>query len=280
MDRYRVKPRQKIDLSDWDANDKSGFDGTKEEAKEQTLGLVKKVAELQDILFAEHRHKVLIVLQAMDTGGKDGTIRAVFGEVDPQGVHVANFKVPTSTELDHDYLWRVHQQVPGKGELVIFNRSHYEDVLVVRVHKLVPATVWKKRFEQINAFEKMLVDEGTSILKIFLHIDQEEQRERLLERIDIPEKQWKFNPGDLKERELWDSYLQAYQEMLAKTSTRWAPWYIVPANRNWYRNLVVSSLLVEQLKKLKMQYPTAVEDVEQYRSILSEDKAAQSSRLS
>ena len=190
----------------------------------------------------------------MDTSGKDGTIRHVFEGVNPQGVRVAGFKVPTPEEMDHDYLWRVHQQTPGKGEIVIFNRSHYEDVLVVRVHQLVPEQVWRKRFDQINAFEQQLSEEGTIILKFFLNIDLDEQKQRLLDRLDDPTKHWKFNPGDLKERALWKDYQAAYEDVLEKTSKPWAPWYVVPANKKWYRDLVISSVLVETLKKTG--YPT------------------------
>jgi PPK2 family polyphosphate:nucleotide phosphotransferase len=214
------------------------------------------------VLYAEHKHKILIVLQALDTGGKDGTIRAVFAGVNPQGVHVASFKVPTPEELDHDFLWRVHSQVPGKGELVIFNRSHYEDVLVVRVHGLVPEKVWRKRYAQINNFEQMLAEEGTTILKFFLNVSRDEQKERLQERLDDPKKRWKFNPGDLKERALWDDYISAYQDTINETSTEWAPWYVVPANRNWYRNLAVTSIIVQALEDLKLEYPEPTKDLD------------------
>ena len=197
----------------------------------------------------------------MDTGGKDGVIREVFQGVNPQGVKVASFKAPTAEELDHDYLWRVHKHVPGRGELTIFNRSHYEDVLVVRVHRLVEKGVWKKRYDQINAFEKMLAEEGVTIAKFFLHITKEEQQQRLQSRLDDSTKHWKFNPGDLKERELWDAYMEAYEDLLGKTSSREAPWYIVPSNRKWYRNLVVASVLVELLKGLKMSFPAPSGDI-------------------
>lgn len=261
MKRYRVKPESKVELSKLDANEAGGYKGEKDEAKEDLDELNDELEELQELFFAEHKHKLLIVLQAMDTGGKDGTIRHVFDGVNPQGVRVANFKVPTSEEMDHDYLWRVHKQVPGKGEIVIFNRSHYEDVLVVRVHQLVPEKVWKKRFDQINEFERMLAEEGTTILKFYLHIDLNEQKERLQARLDEPHKQWKFNVGDLKERKLWKDYEKAYEDVLSKTSTEYAPWYIVPANRKWYRNLVIASVIVETLKELKMEYPTPKEDL-------------------
>jgi PPK2 family polyphosphate:nucleotide phosphotransferase len=214
------------------------------------------------MLYAEHKHKVLIVLQAMDSGGKDGTIRHVFDGVNPQGVKVASFKVPTKEELDHDYLWRVHEHTPGKGEIVIFNRSHYEDVLVVRVHDLVPRPVWRRRFKHIRDFERILADEGTTILKFFLHIDLEEQKERFQARLDTPHKRWKFRLGDLEERKLWDSYHKAYEDAITKTSTKWAPWYIIPANRKWYRNLVISRIIVETLEGLDMSYPESKEDLE------------------
>ena len=257
MDRYRVKPGKKVDLSDWDPNDSSAFDGAKDGSKEEILKLNTRLEQLQELLYAEGKHKVLIVLQGMDTSGKDGTISHVFEGVNPQGVRVAGFKVPSAEELNHDYLWRVYKQIPGKGEIVIFNRSHYEDVLVVRVHGLVPEEVWKKRFDQINAFEKTLADEGTLILKFFLHIDLKEQKDRLQERIDDPAKQWKFNSADLKERALWKEYTQAYEDVLNKTSTEAAPWYIVPANKKWFRNWLIGSVLVEALKDLKMSYPPA-----------------------
>src|SRR5512136_1804535 len=211
MDKYRVKPGRKIKLSDYDPDDKSQFSEGKKEAEPRLAELVQRLDELQQVLYAEHKHKVLIVLQALDTGGKDGTIRAVFEGVNPQGVRVANFKTPTLPELDHDYLWRVHSQTPGKGELVIFNRSHYEDVLVVRVHNLVPEEVWKRRYRHMLEFERLLAEEGATILKFFLHIDLEEQKQRLIERIDDPKKQWKFNPADLDERKLWGDYMKAYE---------------------------------------------------------------------
>lgn len=195
MKRHLLKPGEKVNLSDFDPADTSGFEGGKALAHTKLLKLTEELDTLQELLYAEHRHKVLIVLQAMDTGGKDGTIRRVFEGVNPQGVRVASFKAPTTIEIDHDYLWRIHQPMPGNGEMVIFNRSHYEDVLVVRVHELVPRQVWKKRYEQINAFEKMLYEEGTTILKFFLHISPDEQKKRLFDRLKDETKQWKFNPG-------------------------------------------------------------------------------------
>ena len=202
------------------------------------------------------------MLQAMDTGGKDGAIRHVFDGVNPQGVRVASFKVPTPEERAHDYLWRVHKQTPGSGEMVIFNRSHYEDVLVVRVHELVPKAVWSRRYEQINNFERMLAEEGTTILKFYLHISPDEQKERLQARLDEPHKNWKFSTGDLAERKRWDEYMQAYEDMLSKTSTKWAPWYIIPANRKWLRNLLMSQIIVDTLEGLDMKYPEPEEGLD------------------
>ena len=266
--RYIVKPGQKVDLSSWDPQSTPAWKGDKESGEAQLLKLNDEFEVLQEQLFAEARHKLLIVLQGMDTSGKDGVIRRAFDGVNPQGVRVASFKVPTAPELARDYLWRIHQQVPGRGEIVIFNRSHYEDVLVVRVHKLVPKEQWKRRFAQINHFEQMLAEEGTTILKFFLHIDEEEQRQRLLDRLDEPDKRWKFNPGDLKERELWDEYQKAYEDVLSKTSQERAPWVIVPANRKWYRDLVILAALVDTLKGLKMEFPQPAENLDSYRAEL------------
>ena len=262
IENYRVKPGQKIDLAKWDPNDKWFFKGKKKEARFVLTDLNLQLESLQELLYAEHKHKILIVLQAMDSGGKDGTIRHVFEGVNPQGVKVAGFKAPTKIELDHDYLWRVHKHTPGKGEIVIFNRSHYEDVLVVRVHSLVPPGIWKRRFDHINAFEKMLAEEGTTILKFYLHINLEEQKQRFLSRIETPHKQWKFSFGDLEERKLWPQYMKAFEDVLSKTSTEWAPWFIIPANRKWYRNLVISSIVIHTLKGLRMKYPKAEENLD------------------
>ncbi len=255
MNDYRVKPEQKIKLSKIDPNDTHLFKEGKAAARESVDRLNDELEELQELLYAEHQRKVLIVLQGMDTSGKDGVIRSVFDGVNPSGVDVASFKVPTSIELDHGYLWRIHQQVPGRGQMVIFNRSHYEDVLVVRVHKLASKTVWSKRYQQICDFERMLSDEGTTILKFYLHIDRDEQKERLQARLDDPGKHWKFNLGDLKERLLWKDYAEAYEDALEKTSTSYAPWFVVPANKKWYRDWVIAKTLVNTLKGLKMSYP-------------------------
>lgn len=249
---YRVTPDHKFKLEDVDP----GFSqGDKEKVKSKLLDLNKELEALQELLFAEHLHKVLVVLQAMDTGGKDGVIRHVFEGVNPQGVRVAGFKKPTPVELDHDYLWRVHPLVPAKGELVIFNRSHYEDVLVPVVHQWISDKERRRRYRQINEFERLLAEQGTMILKFFLHIDQEEQKQRLQARLTDPAKLWKFNPADLEERKLWPDYLKAYEGLLQQTSTAWAPWYVVPANKKWYRNWVVASILVKTLTDLHMKYP-------------------------
>jgi len=262
MNRYRVKPDRRVDLAHWDPDDTSAFDGSEEEAQDKQVKLNRQLEDLQELLYAEGKRRLLVVLQAMDTGGKDGTIRHVFEGVNPLGVKVASFKVPTQAELGHDFLWRVHKQTPAKGEITIFNRSHYEDVLVVRVHRLVPLEVWRGRYAHINDFEQMLAEEGTTILKFFLHISKEEQKRRLQARLNERDKRWKFNVGDLKERRLWSAYMEAYADALSKTSTQWAPWYIVPANHKWYRNLVVCTLIVETLKGLKMRYPEPKEDLD------------------
>ena len=214
-----------------------------------------RLVELQNVLYAENKHKVLVVLQAMDTGGKDGAIRKVFSGINPLGIHVSSFKAPTAAELAHDYLWRVHEHVPGKGEMVVFNRSHYEDVLITRVEGWIDDSAAKTRFRQINNFEAMLVEEGTIILKFVLHISKDEQKERLQDRLDDEAKTWKFNPGDLKARAKWDDYQRVYQEAINATSSPHAPWYIVPADRNWVRDLYVCSVLVEVLSNLHMRYP-------------------------
>ncbi|MCC6621343.1 MAG: polyphosphate kinase 2 family protein [Deltaproteobacteria bacterium] len=257
VDRYRVSQADTLDLSRWDPRDTSPFDGDKSDGEKRFGALNKRLEALQELLYADGRHKVLIVLQGMDTAGKDGAIRLIFDGVNPVGVKVASFKRPTPIELAHDYLWRVHAQTPGAGEIVIFNRSHYEDVLVVRVRKLVEEARWQRRYEHIAAFEKLLADEGTTILKFFLHISKEEQRERLQERLDDPEKNWKFDPNDLEERKLWDGYQAAYADALARTSRPWAPWYIIPADKKWYRNVVISTVIVEALEKLGLRHPPA-----------------------
>lgn len=260
--KYRVAPGARIDLSGFDAGDTSAFPEGKDKTKDVFARLNGRLEELQEMLWAEGRRKMLVVLQGMDTSGKDGTIRHVFDGVNPLGVRVAAFKAPTPEELAHDFLWRVHPKVPASGEMVIFNRSHYEDVLAARVHRLVPAEVWQARYEQINGFEKLLSDTGTTILKFFLHIDAGEQKERLQARLDDPTKRWKFRKGDLADRKLWQDYTAAYEDALARTSTGHAPWIVVPSNKKWYRNLVVATVLVEALEKLEMKYPEPEEDLD------------------
>lgn len=254
-DKYRVKPGTDVRLAEWDPQDSSEFGLDKDSSQGVLKALNKELEALQELLYAEGKHKVLIVLQATDTGGKDGAISHVFEGVNPLGVEVASFKVPTPEELAHDYLWRIHKRTPGTGKIVIFNRSHYEDVLVVRVHNLVPEERWSKRYAQINAFEEMLAAEGTTILKFYLHISKDEQRERLEDRLADPDKQWKFSVGDLAERKLWDQYQAAYEEAIARTSTEHAPWFIIPANKKWYRNVLISHIVIETLKSLNMAYP-------------------------
>lgn len=252
---YRIAPGTRVNLSHHDPESKGGFDGGKRDGKKALPELRGRLADLQRRLWAESEQSLLVVLQAMDTGGKDGTIRHVFRGVNPQGVDVHGFGVPTEEELAHDYLWRVHHHTPADGRIAIFNRSHYEDVLVVRVRELVPPEVWSRRYEHIRAFEKMLDDEGTTIVKVFLHISKSEQKERFEARLAEPEKNWKFRKGDLEDRALWDDYRQAYEDAMSATSTERAPWYVVPANRKWYRNLVVSSILVETVEGMNPRFP-------------------------
>jgi PPK2 family polyphosphate:nucleotide phosphotransferase len=270
---HPLKPGKSLDIQSFDPDDSSAFPKGKEAAMERLAKLNTRLEVLQEQLYAEHKHKVLIVLQGMDTSGKDGVVRAVFEHVNPQGVRVASFKVPTPEESDHDYLWRIHQQVPAKGEIVIFNRSHYEDVLVVRVHDIFPPEIWRKRYDQINAFERQLTDEGTTVLKFFLHIDKAEQKQRLLDRLAEKEKHWKFNPGDIKERTLWKDYMRAYEDVLNKTSTNWAPWTVVPSNKKWFRNLAIAEAIVDALEDMKIQLPPSIppEKVAAYRAELENE---------
>jgi len=248
-----VQPGHRVRLAELDPNAKFGFE--KSAAADLTAKQQARMADLQDRLWAEAKRSVLIVLQGIDAAGKDGTIQSVMQAFNPQGCVVSSFKVPTAEELAHDFLWRVHKRVPGKGEIGIFNRSHYEDVLVVRVHGLAPRRVWSKRYRQINDFEQILAESGTTIVKFFLSIDRDEQRARFQARYDDPKKRWKFSMGDLEERKLWDDYQRAFDDMLSKTSTAWAPWYVIPANRNWLRNLAVSTIVADTLEALHPAYP-------------------------
>ena len=260
MEKYRVKPDLQLNLDTCDPDDTGEYKKTdqgKEKAKVVTGQLIGRLEELQERLYANGDRAVLIVLQGMDTSGKDGTIKSVMSGVNPQGCKVVSFKVPSSEELGHDFLWRVHQKAPSKGQIGIFNRSHYEDVLITRVHGWVSDKVVTQRFDQIKEFEELLHESGTAIVKFFLHISKDEQKERLEERIRDPEKRWKFNEGDLEERKLWKNYMDAFEDVMAATSTAHAPWYIVPANRKWYRNLVVADRVVDVLEDMKLKTPPA-----------------------
>ena len=254
-ERWRVKPGQNVRLSQLDPASTSGAPGNREETEAVFSDLHAELGELQDRLWAEARRSILIVLQAMDAGGKDGTIKHVFAGVNPQATRVTSFKQPTPLESGHDFLWRVHKAAPAAGEIGIFNRSHYEDVLVVRVHRLVPAATWEPRFELINAFEEILRNGGTTVLKLFLHISKEEQQRRFEERSGRPDKQWKLQPSDLTERGYWSEYQAAYEDVLNRTSTEHAPWYVVPSDHKWYRNWAVSRILIDALRRMDPQYP-------------------------
>jgi PPK2 family polyphosphate:nucleotide phosphotransferase len=256
LDKLIVKPGDAADLAGRETDAKLGLGG-KADGRKRLAALVPKLADLQARLAAEATRGVLLVLQAMDAGGKDGTIRAVFTGLNPQGVRVQGFKAPAGRETQQDYLWRVHQVCPARGEIGIFNRSHYEDVLVVRVHGLVPEERWRRRYRHIREFERLLADEGTTVVKVMLHISAAEQRQRFQERIDDPAKRWKFRAGDLEDRKRWDDFQAAYEEALTETSTDWAPWYVVPADRNWVRDVAVAEILVHHLDALDPQYPKA-----------------------
>ena len=260
-DLLRVRPDAAPDLSSIDPSSTPGFDGDRQSAHDELGDLRKELFEFQSRLWAERKHALLIVLQALDGGGKDGTIRKVFSAFNLQGTRVTGFGVPTEEELAHDFLWRIHPNVPGKGRVSIFNRSHYEDVLVVRVANLAPKSVWSRRFDQINAFEHTLAASGTTILKFMLHISRDEQRKRLQKRIDNPERQWKFSMGDLDVRAAWDDYMAAYADALGRCSTEEAPWFVIPADRKWYRNLAVARIVAEAGRQLDPQYPKPEEDL-------------------
>jgi PPK2 family polyphosphate:nucleotide phosphotransferase len=249
-----------VDLDDHDPRETFGWD--KAEAKDQFLVEMDAVSDLQRRLFAAEETAVLVVLQAMDAGGKDGTIRSVLTGVNPAGIDVNAFGVPTEEERAHDFLWRVHAHVPPKGTIGVFNRSHYEDVLVVRVKEIVPERVWKGRYEHIRNFEQLLTDEGTSVVKMFLNISDEEQRARLQDRVDDPDEQWKFRIGDLDDRALWDDHQRAFRDAIRETTTDDAPWYVVPADRKWVRDLVVAKILRHHLRRIDPTYPTAEEDID------------------
>ncbi len=258
---YRVAPGTRVRLAAIDPDD-TGNIADKKEAKEELKALVKQITELQERLYAENRQSLLVVMQAIDTGGKDGAIRGVFSGVNPQGCRVWSFKAPTAEELDHDFLWRVHQHTPGRGMINIFNRSHYEDVLVVRVKDLAPEEVWQKRFAAINDFERLLAENGTAILKFFLHISRDEQKERLQARLDNPDKHWKFATGDLKERGLWGDYMVAFEDAISRCSTDHAPWFVIPSNRKWFRNVAIARTVVRTLEAMDPQFPESSENLD------------------
>ncbi|MEA2612471.1 MAG: hypothetical protein QOI52_430 [Chloroflexota bacterium] len=258
-DALRVRPGSRVKLAKVDPS--ATFGRAKDAAAGELAAGLARLTDLQDRLWAEGKHKVLVVLQGIDAAGKDGTLRHVMGAFNPQGCPVTSFKVPSAEELAHDYLWRVHKAVPRKGEIGIFNRSHYEDVLIVRVHGLVPRKVWSERYGQINDFERMLADNGTTLVKFFLTIDKDEQRKRFQARFDDPTKRWKFSMGDLEERKLWDDYQQAFDDALTKCSTASAPWYVIPANHKWFRNLAVATILADTIAGLKPAYPPVAKDV-------------------
>jgi PPK2 family polyphosphate:nucleotide phosphotransferase len=256
LERYYVKPGSSLDLARIDTSEKSVFESVTKDSYSPIADRLKvELRELQKVLYAQSKQRVLVVVQAMDTGGKDGCVKNVFSGIDPQGIRVQAFKKPAEEELAHDFLWRIHQHVPRNGGMVIFNRSHYEDIIAVRVKKLFPDEVWKRRQRHVLEFERMLAEEGTTIVKLFLHISKDEQKQRLESRLANPAKHWKFNPDDLSDRVLWSDFMKAYEEVITKTSTDLAPWYVIPADRKWYRDLVVSQIMVNTLKGLNMEYP-------------------------
>jgi len=261
---YLVKPGKKVKLSDCPTDDIGTFKD-KGDAKPASKKNLKKLNELQEVLYAQDKHSLLVVFQAMDGGGKDGAISHVFRGINPQGCTVTSFKVPSPLELAHDFLWRIHKAAPRQGMIGIFNRSHYESVLVERVHELVPEKVWAARYDHINNFERLLGDANTTIIKFFLHISWDEQKRRMQARLADPKKNWKFSPSDLKERKRWDSYMTAYEDALSRCSKKNAPWYIVPADHKWFRNWFVSDTIVRTLKKLDLKFPPPLQDAEKYK---------------
>ncbi len=271
---FWVKPGNKINLDDIDADFKpEGL--SRDEAEVELEDLTKRLRELQHLMYAEDSRSLLIVLQGRDAAGKDGTIRQIFGPMNPQGCRVTSFKVPSKIEAAHDFLWRSHIAAPKRGMVGIFNRSHYEDVLVVRVHDLVPKRVWSERYDHINAFEKLLTDSRTLILKFYLHIDREEQLERFKKRIDNPRKNWKISDADYSERPFWDAYTKAFEDAISKCSTDDAPWFVIPANRKWFRNLAIAEIVVEAMEGLEMQYPEPEVDMEEIRKLYHEAEEAE-----
>ncbi len=257
LKQFRVKPGRAVRLAEIDPAWTGGFKD-KDEAREALRRNIERMSKLQYRLYAQKKYALLIVLQGMDASGKDGTIRQVMSGLNPQSCCVKAFKEPTPEELDHDFLWRIHRVAPARGEIGIFNRSHYEDVLVVRVHDLVPRAVWRRRYDQIQAFERILAANDVIILKFFLHISRAEQRRRLEERLTDPSKNWKVAPSDFKERKFWGAYQRAYEEAMTRCSTRRAPWFVIPADHKWFRNWAVSQVIVETLESLRMKFPKPV----------------------
>ncbi len=273
---FRVAPDSKLKLEKLDP----GYKGRHElpdEAKQEIDTYQQKLFRQQALLYAEHKHSILVVLQALDAGGKDGTIKHVFTALNPQGATVASFKQPTSNELAHDFLWRVHPHAPGKGEIVIFNRSHYEDVLVTRVHKLIDKDVWTERYQRIHDFEALLTENGTTIIKFFLHISREEQLARFEQRLDDPNRNWKISESDYSERALWDDYIAAFQDAISATSTSHAPWYVIPSNHKWFRNLAVSQIMADTMEDLKLAFPPPSVDLadirRKYHAVVKQEKS-------
>ena len=261
---FRVEPDSKLKLAKIDPSD-TGKHESEEAAKEEMQAFEHKLTKQQALLYAEHKHSILVVLQALDAAGKDGTIKHVFSVVNPQGVRVVGFKQPTPLELAHDFLWRVHPHAPGKGEIAIFNRSHYEDVLVTRVHKLIDKQTWAERIKRICDFEQLLAENGTTILKLFLHISKEEQLARFAQRLEDPHRNWKISESDYSERALWDDYIEAFEDTIAATSVKHAPWYVIPANHKWFRNLAVSQIMADTMEDLKLAFPKPTVDLDDIR---------------
>lgn len=263
IDRFRIPPGERVHLQDFDPNYKWNED--KKSAAEKIVKLRDKMGDLQQQLFAERKRSLLVCLQALDAGGKDGVIKHVIGSMNPDGCRVANFKEPSQEELAHDFLWRIEAQMPRKGEVAIFNRSQYEDVLIVRVHNLVPKEIWSKRYDEINDFERRHIENGTRILKFFLHISKQEQLERFEQRLDDPAKRWKISEADYEEREYWDDYLRAYEDALARCNTEESPWFVIPADHKWFRDLAISEIIVTTLEGMKIQVPQPTVDIEEIR---------------
>jgi PPK2 family polyphosphate:nucleotide phosphotransferase len=272
---FRVEPDSRLILGKIDpahtGKQESGI-----EAKQELAASAEKLFKQQSLLYAEHKHSILVVLQALDAAGKDGTIKHVFTALNPQGVHVVSFKQPTTEERAHDFLWRVHPHAPGMGDIAIFNRSHYEDVLVTRVHKLIDKPTWTTRYRRIREFETLLAENGTTVIKFFLHISKEEQLARFAQRLDDPHRNWKISESDYSERELWDRYIEAFEDAIGATSTKDAPWYVIPSNHKWFRNLAVSQIMADTLEDLKLAYPKPTVDLDdirrKYHAAMNEEK--------